>query len=127
MTIKLPLQRYELLGDDICARSTKDGTGFRLDMTQRVVLSDSAQRLEAAYAELEAERDVLKEQLALQNSLIDWLQDEAKASRTGLTISYRARSEDDCPRGYRLMRFHKIFDTYQTLRDAINNAMREGL
>ncbi len=55
---------------------------------------------------------------------IDWLESEAAVSRTGVTVDYRKHVEDGCvlEKGYRLMRYHKIFEARSSLRLAIDVA-----
>ena len=55
---------------------------------------------------------------------IDWLESEAAVSRTGVTVDYRKHVEDGCvlENGYRLMRYHKIFEARSSLRLAIDVA-----
>ena len=59
-----------------------------------------------------------------ESARIDWLEEEAKSSRTGITASWMNRSDaSPLHPGYRLMRFHKVFDAKPTLREAIDSAM----
>lgn len=55
---------------------------------------------------------------------IDWLEDETAISRTGVTLSHRKHAEDGCvlEKGYRLMRYHKVFEARPDLRAAIDSA-----
>ena len=59
--------------------------------------------------------------------LLDWLEQEAKESRTGVSIVYRNQADDEggIKRGYRLMRYHQIFSAHSNLRAAIEAAMSE--
>ncbi len=59
---------------------------------------------------------------------IDWLEDEAVISRTGVTLDHMKHAEDGCvlEKGYRLMRYHKIFEARTDLRLAIDTAMDDA-
>lgn len=60
---------------------------------------------------------------------LDWLEQESKASRTGVSIAYTDQTNDESllKRGYRLMRYHQIFSAQSTLREAIDAAIeRQG-
>lgn len=56
---------------------------------------------------------------------IDWLEDEAAISRSGVTLNHMKHAEDGCvlEKGYRLMRYHCIFEARADLRAAIDTAM----
>lgn len=62
-----------------------------------------------------------------QNSdsdLLDWLESQAKASRTGISFDW-VPSVDGEPSGFRFMRRHFIGDQAKTLRDAIRLASKD--
>lgn len=52
--------------------------------------------------------------------LLDFLEGQAKASRTGVSLTY------DKPEGFRFMRFHFTTDFHPTLRAAIEAGMKEA-
>jgi len=54
---------------------------------------------------------------------LEFLQDAAKMSRTGLSIDW-VPSVDGEKSGYRVMTFHNIGPTGGTVRDAIDHAMK---
>ena len=68
------------------------------------------------------------EALMADKERIDWLEDEAVISRTGGTLDHMKHAEDGCvhEKGYRLMRYHKIFEARTDLRLAIDTAMDDA-
>lgn len=66
------------------------------------------------------------EELMRDSDRLSWLEIEAKSSRSGITASWMNR-DDASPLnpGYRLMRYHKVFNAKATLRDAIDAAIHE--
>lgn len=66
----------------------------------------------------------IERELQSEEARINWLENEAKTSRTGITISWMSK-KDAIPLnpGYRLMRFHKVFNAKPTLRDTIDDAI----
>ena len=65
--------------------------------------------------------------LARDAELLDWLEQEAKESCTGISIVYKNQADDEgvLKRSYRLMRYHQIFSARSNLREAIAAAMSE--
>ena len=76
----------------------------------------------AAEPPAESPEDVVRDA-----ELLDWLEQEAKDSRTGVSIVYKNQADDESgiKRGYRLMRYHQIFSAHSNLRAAIDAAMSE--
>ena len=72
---------------------------------------------------LDAAKEI--ERLNKDAARLDWMEGEAATSRTGVSIDYRKYVEDGCvlEKGYRLMRYHKIFEARPSLREAIDAAM----
>lgn len=66
--------------------------------------------------------------LMADKARIDWIENEALNSRTGVTVDYRKHVEDGCvlENGYRLMRYHKIFEARRSLRLAIDAAIGDA-
>lgn len=63
--------------------------------------------------------------VARDAELLGWLEQEAKESRTGVSIVYKNQADDEggIKRGYRLMRYHQIFSARLNLREAIDAAI----
>jgi len=57
---------------------------------------------------------------------LDWLERQAKASRTGASFDWAKYAEDGYvqEKGYRFMRFHHIGERRATLREAIDHARK---
>lgn len=83
--------------------------------------------LERELLERNRQINLLESALEKETERLNWLENEAKVSRTGITLGYVNHAEDGqvLDKGYRLMRFHEIFETRNTLRDAIDAAMEE--
>jgi hypothetical protein len=56
--------------------------------------------------------------------LLNWLEDQTKKSRTGISFDWVPRHEGE-PSGFRFMRKHFISDPKKTLRGAIELAMTQ--
>lgn len=74
-------------------------------------------------------RQLLEENDALKadKERIDYLEDTAKESRTGVSIDYAKYSEEGMilENGYRVMRYRTLFNRMKTLRQAIDAARKE--
>lgn len=60
---------------------------------------------------------------SLDSKRLDFLEKEAKISKTGISIDWYPYTEPSG--GYRIMRYHKLYDRKATLRQAIDIAMAE--
>ena len=58
---------------------------------------------------------------------LDWLEQEVKSSRTGVSINYSKLTEEGyvVEQGYRVIRFHNAGEFHKTSRSAIDAAMKE--
>lgn len=56
--------------------------------------------------------------------MIDWLEGQARASRTGISFDWIPSVEGEAS-GFRFMRRHFIGDQAKTLRDAIRLAVKD--
>lgn len=53
---------------------------------------------------------------------LDFLEQQARVSRTGISIDY-AQSAEEEQGGYRFMRFHKLYNRKKNIREAIDDAL----
>lgn len=56
------------------------------------------------------------------NEIFQWLEEQAKASRTGISFDWVPSCEGE-PSGWRFMRRHFISDPHKSMRQAIISAM----
>jgi hypothetical protein len=61
--------------------------------------------------------------LLTDSARIDWLEKQARASRTGVSLDH-VPWEDGTPAGYRYMHYHYISEQHSSIRRAIDFAMK---
>jgi hypothetical protein len=83
----------------------------------------SANNLADEIEALEKEVDDLRE----DSERLDWLESEALNSMSGVSAKFMGK-QDARPLkpGYRIYRYHKVYNAAPTLRAAIDEAMNEG-
>ena len=64
----------------------------------------------------------MREALARDAERLEWLEREARKSRTGISFDWVPTCEGE-PSGFRFMRRHFIAEPAKTLRDAIDRVM----
>lgn len=65
----------------------------------------------------------LKAQWQAEEDRLDWLEQQARKSRTGISFDWVPTCEGE-PSGFRFMRRHFVGEPAKTLRDAIDRVMR---
>lgn len=89
-------------------------------------MADLREALRTQRPSLELQRSAADE-IARLDAMLGFLEEQAQASRTGVTIQHTRHSEDGhvVEKGFRVMRHHFVTDLLPTMGQALERAMKE--